>query len=459
MTLSDTDLEARLRRDLRARADDVPPAPRDLAALTRERHRSLRRREYGVLASAVAAALVLVGVPVVASTLASDERGQTAGPTTPGDPVGADEGIYTIPTRGGLADEDDWLADVAALPWREEDASSPRDPGMELPEPPGDTRRVAYADDVPSGRVALVVGISNEEVVHAWFVGPRGADADEMTVANYPGMFGTDVVGLVDGESDAETLTLVVVANPGDVVDRHLIPEVDAEGTVVTAEGERLDLVDGIAVLPVDRRWAESGAPLFVQRSRDTSYGVAMSDSLRVGLARPSDVVPADPRGLAAAGATSEGQASSLGHILQQYGLTADEARPTLLAAGPIGSGRNAALLGITFPSGATGMWLATFVRDNSSTSVMSVDLPFAPAGTALLDRVIAVRTLGGLVVSASSGARADVLDASGAVLDSLPLSNGAGTGVLTDPNASTDVRIVDGAGNVVTEIPIIGPL
>ena len=37
MTLSDTDLEARLRHDLRARADAAPRAPRDLAELTRQR--------------------------------------------------------------------------------------------------------------------------------------------------------------------------------------------------------------------------------------------------------------------------------------------------------------------------------------------------------------------------------------------------------------------------------------
>src|SRR5687768_17121182 len=106
MTLSDTDLETRLRRDLRARADDAPPAPRDLARLTRERHRTLRRREYGLAAAAVAAVLVLVGVPVVASTFAADpDRGQTARPTPSRELLPPDEGIYQSPTRGGLADD------------------------------------------------------------------------------------------------------------------------------------------------------------------------------------------------------------------------------------------------------------------------------------------------------------------------------------------------------------------
>jgi hypothetical protein len=329
---------------------------------------------------------------------------------------------------------------------------------MEITEPPRDTRRVAYADDVPSGRVALVVGLSGAEVVHAWFVGPRGADADEMTVADYPGMFGTDVVGLVDGEPDAETLTLVVVADPDDVVERQLIPVVDAAGNVSSPEAESLDLVDGIAVLAVERRWAESSATLTVQRSGDTSNGVAISDSRRVELDWQSHVVPADPRGQATPGATSGSSAPIVGLILKQYGLTPDEGGPTLLAAGPVGSGRQAQLFGITFPSGATGMWLETFVANNPDIGVMGLELPFAPAGTALLDRVIAVRAIGGLVVSAPSGVRADVLDASGTVLDSLPLANGAGTGALTNPDASTSVRIVDGAGDVVAETPIVGP-
>ena len=118
MTLSDTDLEARLRHDLRARADAAPRAPHDLAELTRQRHRTLRRREYGLVAAAVATVLVLVGVPVLASTFAADaDRGQTARPTVPGPVLPPDEGIYQAPTRGGLAGEDEWLADVAALPW------------------------------------------------------------------------------------------------------------------------------------------------------------------------------------------------------------------------------------------------------------------------------------------------------------------------------------------------------
>ena len=109
MTLSDTDLEARLRRDLRSAGDAAPPAPRDLAEATRRRHRTLRRREIGWGAVAVAAVLVLVGVPVVASSVTPADRGQAAGPSTDA------QGLADVPTRGSLADDDEWLDGVR--PW------------------------------------------------------------------------------------------------------------------------------------------------------------------------------------------------------------------------------------------------------------------------------------------------------------------------------------------------------
>src|SRR3712207_8293296 len=55
------------------------------------------------------------------------------------------------------------------------------------------------------------------------------------------------------------------------------------------------------------------------------------------------------------------------GQLLRQYGLTAQEAEPTLLAAGPVSSRHAAELLGITFPSGATGLWLTTRSEEHTS--------------------------------------------------------------------------------------------
>ena len=353
-----------------------------------------------------------------------------------------------------MAGDDDWLAEVAALPWWPE--SPHRDPGMELTEPEVDTRHVAFADDVPSGRVALVVGSSGREVVHAWFVGPRGAQPSQMTVADFPGAYESDVVALVDGEPEADTLTLVVVAQPADVIMRPVVSLPDAEGNT-PATSETLDLDDGIVVMEVERRWAESDAGLFVQRDDGSGVGVAISASGRVEITPLTEVDPADPRDQDRNGEPSPWLATNTGQLLRAYGLTEEQARPTLLAAGPLGARRVGELVGITFPSGATGLWLTTYGSDNPDTgdnSVTGIQLPFGPAGTDLLDRVVAVRTDGGLVVSAPSGVRADVLDAAGSAVDTVPLREGGGTGPLTD-STGTSVRIVDGSGNVVAEAPI----
>jgi hypothetical protein len=452
MTLSDIDLEARLRRDLRARADEAPPAPRDLADTTRSRHRALRRREIGLAGAALAAVLVFVGVPVVASTFAAGpDRGQTAGPTGSPETLAPESDLFELPTRGGLADEPDWLSDVAELPWWPE--SEYRDPGMQLSEPPAETRHVAWADDVPGGRIALVVGISEREVAHAWFVGPPGADPDEMSTAAFPALWGSDAVALVDGEADDDILTLVVVADPDDVVERWLVPMVDADGNTEPAV-ETLDLDNGVAVLDVERRWAESDGIVMVAREGGTKVGATVSASGRAELSPIADVEPADPRDQARFG-VSPALPFQTGHLLRQYGLTAEEARPTLLAAGPLSPRRAAELVGITFPSGATGLWLTTYEPTNPDSGMTGLELPFGAAGTDLLDRIVAAETLGGLVVSAPDGVRADVLDARGAVLQTVPLSDGAGTGQLSDPTASSKVRIVDASGDVVAEVPI----
>ena len=67
----------------------------------------------------------------------------------------------------------------------------------------------------------------------------------------------------------------------------------------------------------------------------------------------------------------------------------------------------------------------------------------------------MAVGEGGGLVVSAPDGVRADVLDASGAVLESLPMVDGSGTWPLGDPQAASSVRNVDESGDTVAELPI----
>jgi hypothetical protein len=143
------------------------------------------------------------------------------------------------------------------------------------------------------------------------------------------------------------------------------------------------------------------------------------------------------------------------GQQLRQYGLDPERARPTLLAWGTLGAYRSAALVGATFPSGATGVWLATYDPRHPDGGSVQIELPFDAAGTELLDRVVVIGEADGLVVSAPDGVRADVLGASGAVVESLPLMEGAGTAPLEEPEGARSVRIVDDNGGTVAEVPI----
>jgi hypothetical protein len=465
VTISDSELEAGL-RNLRTRADDIAPPPFDLAQQTRHRYRAQRRSRAALAAGGLVAALVFIGVPVAASTFAADpQRREVAGPSgrtfVPSPPTG----LYALPTRGSLADDEGWLSDVTALEWDLPDPDA-YGGGMELPDAPVDTRRVAFAGDIPSGRVALVLGMDNRHVVHAWFTGPAGADADELVLASPPSQAGPDTaLALLDApDATARSATLLVVAQPGDTVDRGLIPVVEASGE---ERAERVDVAveDGIAVTeaPAPWPWASPGSDVRVRSAAGDDRPVQLEESerLRGGIVSsvvPPEVAPADPRGLA--GRTDpEASSWSVGSVLANYGLTAEQAQPTLLAVGPLGSrvNRYGELYGMTHPSGATTTWLMTYSTGGPDTGVTSMQFSSAPAGTALLDRVIAVQADAGVLVSAPAGVQAQVLDAAGAVLVTVPLERGAGTAPYNGRQEGVTVRVLDGAGDVLAETTLTG--
>jgi hypothetical protein len=458
VTISDTEVEAGLRR-LRTRADEIAPPAADLAQRTRERYRAQRRTRAAWAAGGLVAALVLLGVPVVASTIGAQPLGsEVATPSertfTPSPPTG----LYALPTRGGLADDEDWLAEVAALEWPD---GAEQPPGIPTPDAPVDTRRVAFAGDVPSGRVALVLGMDGRFVAYTWLVGPRGADAGEMVPATSPTHAGPDdALILIDAPSpSAPTLTLVVVGQPGDRASRSLTPVVDAAGKLHTDRVD-LDVRDGIGIAQVAAPWPWGGPAGNVQLE-GVSRGAQMVDSDRLrGDRTQLEISPSvpleDPRGLA--GRTRREPAASMAmSMVTNFGLTEEQARPTLLAAGPLGArlGQYGELYGMTHPSGATSTWLLTYAPALPDHGAQIYEGPLAPAGTALLDRVIAVRAMNGLLVSAPAGVGAQVLDTAGAVLTTVPLEGGAGTGSLDEPAAAASVRIVDGDGDVLGEAPV----
>ncbi|UOX99813.1 hypothetical protein [Blastococcus sp. PRF04-17] len=450
MTLADPDLERRL-RDQRHRAAEVAPPPYDLAARTRARYRAERRQRIRLAAAAAAVVLAVVAVPTVASTLLDDGRGSPAG--TPE--------LFDLPTRGSLAGDEEWLAGMAAVDW-EYDGSGPVPDEAVPSEVRPEDRRVAFAGDVPTGRVALVLGRARGVVFDMWFAGPVGASPDEMTRMALPGSVAdVPLLGLWDRPSADEDGVLIVLAEPGGTLEI-------ATGHVITDDGHfawdwrAVPAEDGLSITtpelpghgPVVAR-VGSGEPVHLSTSERT-----------IGF-EPSVLEVADPRGL------RDGlERRHLDHAIlaleQYFGLPASELDPTLLWAGPAADGLRvtSALIGVTLPSGATaalviGYHPYTGAAGSSQVSTLNIAAP-APPGTNLLDRVIAVNgaEMDGdwIAVSAPrSGVVAELLLEDGTVVGTIPLENGAGSGSLPyGPPLPQHVRVLDADGAVVGKAPAL---
>ena len=458
----DADLERRL-RDQRVRAEAITPPPSDLPERARAEYRALRRRRLTTAAGALALIAFLAGLRFLGPAPADEPSPDAAPPTA--------TRLYDVPPRGSLARDADWLAAVLALDW------TPGGPGAAqgplwpdgVLDPPGATRRVAFTADLPGARLALVLGRDDDHDVHAWFVGPEGASPAQMTPA-----YGPDVVPsnqlltlgeLADGTGDDGTGDdgmLVVVGLPGDGA--QLLP-----GRTVTASGETqevwrpLGMADGTGVVPEAAGPPEllGGTQVRVVRAGRLQEPVFVrySDRARAAAQRPVEVL--DPRGLR--GRAEEEQLQAAVHCLTgEYGLGPEELRPTLLAAGPLREDRGggAVLVGATLPSGATTACLQTYqvTTPPDSWTGTTILLDPEPAGTALLERVIAVPTSGVLAVSGPrEGVVAEALLDDGSVLGTVPLTAGAGVGPLPPP-AAHRVRIRDAAGAVVAEAALSGP-
>jgi hypothetical protein len=261
---------------------------------------------------------------------------------------------------------------------------------------------------------------------------------------------------------DAGSLTAVVVALPGDTADIASPIVVDASGEV---HRDRTALTmddDGVLVEEVHgtRALLWPTVDVRVRRGSGTQLDMLTEWSARFGPLTLPEGLPADPRGLI--GATDRAMLSTVTapHLLD-YGVTVDQVEAMLLAAGPLdtANGDYGDLVGATFPSGATLAWIVTSSPERPDDGVTLWELPTAPAGTALMDRVFAVRVLGGLIVSAPSGVSAQAVDPGGTVLATVPLRNGGGAGPLVNAGAATRVRILDAAGGIVAEAPITEPI
>lgn len=438
---TDLDIEFDLRQNFRRRAGDAPLAHADLAERTRGRYRRARRQRAAVAGVSLAAAMIVVGLPVLVQSLPAPGGGQAAATTN----------LYDLPARGPLAGNEQWLAGAAALPWESPDIPAPS------PAPDAGSQRVAFAGDVAGTRVVLVLGRLGADTMSAWFTGPAGAAPSGMALAASPEQVTSGgVVALVDSTdvTTGEGL-LVAVAPPGNALDYSPGIPILATGT-----GQRtwspLDTSDGVAAttVPLPGGWP---AEPQVRALRDGTVTGTVRPVLsrRILFPKTPVVEPADPRGLR--GSVDESLVRlGVDSILGQYGPPFDQLQPVLLAAGRLGDAgtTQVALVGATLPSGATVAWVVTESVDGSGSGGSATATVAAPAGTPLLERVIAVPVPGGLIISGpAAGTSARLLDAHGDLLTTLPLVRGAAAGAT--PDGAAAVRVRDAEGNVIATAPV----
>ena len=466
MALSDTDLERRL-RDLRVRADTLPPAPPDLARTVRARHRRQRRTQLRLAATGLAAALLFIGVPLVSGVLDDDtERGDSAQPAQEQQRTG-EHVLYEAPTRGSLAGDDEWLAGLAARELVPSDPAEVPSTGP-LPESAIQQLTVAFAGDVPGERVALVVArLWGGRVIQAWYTGPRGAEPDEMTMTLLKEAQTSGPLTLLDlPDPVSGRFVLVVVAFPGDEVELMTGRTVTASGEIL-GRWEPVPMEDGAGALALDSPviWLKDNARGRIARDGEfsASFAPRFSDRAAAVEERGSvdlDALP-DPRGVRA---VVHGSVlwEAVHHLVATFGAHPDDMGLTLLAGGPVeGLPTSTLLVGATLPSGATVGFLAAYpndLPDPSGARVSATMTATAPAGTALLDRVFAMAFTDVFVVAGpSAGAQAELYDSGGTLVGTVPLAAGAGAIPVPEGKPAL-VRVIDAAGALVAAAPVTAP-
>jgi hypothetical protein len=465
VALSDTDLERRL-RDLRGRGDDLPPAPPDLARIVRARHRRQRRTELlKLVAAGVALALLVVGAARLAASLDAQRSGNADASEEA--PRWAGQVLYEQPTRGSLAGDEEWVAGLADRELVPSDPAQVASTG-ELPDTAIQERAVAFAGDVPGERVALVVArLWGGRVVQAWFTGLRGAEPDEMTMTLLRDAPSTGPLSLLDLlDAAPPRYVLVVVAFPGDEIELMTGRTVTATGKTL-GRWEPVPTEDGVGAVSLDVPviWLQDNAQ--VRIAHDGEYTAAFAPRLSeraAGVEERSSVDLAalpDPRGVR--GVVHESVVwEAVHYLVSRFGSHPGEMGLTLLAGGPAeGVATSTLLVGATLPSGATVGFLAAYPNDLPNpvaTRVAVTMTATAPAGTALPDRVFAMGLADVFIVSGpAAGARAEIYDAGGTLIGTVPLVDGAGAGPLPAQRPAL-VRILDASGALVTPAPVTAP-
>ncbi len=155
------DVEELLRENFAIRADQVPAPSRDLVRTTVDGYRRARRRRAAAVAGGLAVVVALGGVALGSGLLGGETPDVAVAPGY------SDLGVYEVPTRGSLAEDEAFVEGVRSIEW-----SAPMGwEGAWLQTEEAD-RRVLFAGEVPGGqRWALVMGRAGFQLLYAWFIG------------------------------------------------------------------------------------------------------------------------------------------------------------------------------------------------------------------------------------------------------------------------------------------------
>lgn len=262
------DVEQLLRQNFQDRAEQVPGAGGHLYQAVTEGYRQQRRQRNGLIGMGLAIVLVVAGIPWGLAALSSPATPATSvDAATGGDNTRAGSGLYDVPTRGSLAGDNAFLAQVTELSW---DDGVPREPGEAI-DPPVSTRRVLFAGEVPGGQVwALVMGSIGSQLYYAWFADTDPTDGRALALAWGPDRaFPDRPLALMDAAGDEGPL--VVVSMPGDEVEISARLDPDASGHAVR-EYRPLESIDGVAIGVVETPAASLAAGLQVIRDGSVAY-------------------------------------------------------------------------------------------------------------------------------------------------------------------------------------------
>lgn len=437
-------VEQQLRDTFESYADRAA-TPVDVHALVLDRHhRAQRRRLFGT--ALTVSAVLVVGVP--ATMLVLDAPPAQVDVSQPG----AD--FVPGPTRGSLADDTAFLADLVQLPWGR---------GLDAVQPPTSDRHVLFAGDVPGARWAWVVARVGGAWSGVWFAGPAGASAEALEIDGEANPDGIGAQVVTKTSPTQQEGPLLVLAEPGDVVEISDAPEIAADGTV-TRTYRPVETVDGVAVVS---RPGSAYAALGVQVVRDGEPVYRLASGIGPDLEPGS---PADEE-IAIALLEARGEPdltlarNMLARLLGPTGLTVEDLMLDVLWGGQLDAQwpqPKALVLGAELPSGAVAI-VGGWSWESGEASGPSV-LRILPSETVIRDHLVVMRTsvsmsrhgpesASHLVIVGPGDAVSARVMSGDRVLEEVALTEGAGS--LRFPTGTDHVVVVDVDGEILADEPV----